>query len=120
MKKRQTSPSSHRSPTRALTALLLAAALGAGCAARAHLTESHGRSMRAAFAGQIANPQAAQRPQKLPGLDAQESKIVVDNYRRASAARSSQGEDPGMVIMAAPKGNQQPYLPPPSVPQDKR
>jgi type IV pilus biogenesis protein CpaD/CtpE len=100
-----------------LIALLLAAVLGVGCASRTHLTANHGRSMRAAFAGQVANPQAGGRPHKLPGLDAQEAKIVTDNYRRAMSTKGAATEDQGMVILAPSRGNQQPYMPPPSVPQ---
>jgi hypothetical protein len=108
----------HRNRT--LTALVLSLALAVGCGGRAHLTEGHGRSMRAAFTSQAANPQAGQRPHKLPGLDAQEAAIVVGNYRRSMTVRATQTDDQGMILLAAPNGNQQPYLPPPSVPQEKK
>jgi type IV pilus biogenesis protein CpaD/CtpE len=96
------------------------AALAAGCASRAHLTPSHGQATRAAFTSQAANPNAAQRPHKMPGLDAQEAGIVVKNYRRALTTKGTQSEDQGMLLLAAPPANQQPYLPPPSVPQDRK
>ncbi len=109
----------NRTLTRPLAAALLA--LLAGCGARTHLTDSHGRSMRAVFASQAVDPEAGNRPHKLPGLDAQEAAIVVKNYRRSLATKNStQNEDQGMVIMAPAAQHQQPYLPPPSVPQERR
>jgi hypothetical protein len=111
--------SKKRSPFFSLGLALLA--LTAGCGARAHLTVNHGRSMRSAFGAQAANPGAGQQPHKLPGLDAQEASIVVKNYHRALATKGTQSQDDGgMVILAAPPSNQQPYLPPPSVPQDRK
>jgi hypothetical protein len=96
-------------------------ALTTGCAGRTHLSDNHGRSMRAAFGAQAANPQAGQAPHKLPGLDAQEASIVVKNYHRALTTKGTQNQEEGMVILAPPTTtSQQPYLPPPSVPQDRK
>ena len=103
-----------------LTTLIALAALAAGCATRAHLTENHGRAMRAAFSAQAVNPEAGQRAHPLAGLDAQEASIVVKNYHRALTAKGSQNDDQSMILLAPPANNQQPYLPPPSVPQEKR
>ena len=94
----------------------------AGCASRAYLTPSHGRANRTAFAAQAANPGAGRTAHKLPGLDDREASIIMRNYERAHLARGvSQGEDQGMVIVTNPdQGSQKPYLPPPSVPQERR
>jgi hypothetical protein len=104
------------------TIIALGLLFGSGCFSRTHLTESHGRSTRAAFSAQAANPDAANKPHKQPGLTAHEAKIVLNNFDRAHTAKgASAAEDQGMVIMApADRGSQQPYLPPPSVPQERR
>jgi hypothetical protein len=92
-----------------------------GCGGRAHLTDSYGRASRAAFTAQAADPNAGAKPHKLPGLDAQEAHIVVGNYHRALTARGSQTDDRGMLILAPPeKTSGQPYMPPPSVPEERR
>ena len=105
-----------------LLIVALATSMGAGCASRTHLTRSHGRANQAAFAAQAANPGAGRSPHKLPGLDDREAGIIMRNYERAHTAKGvSQDEDQGMVIVTTPdKASQKPYLPPPSVPQDKR
>lgn len=108
-----------------LAAAVLTAAGAAGCGDRSHLTPDHGRSFRGAFAAQAANPQAGQQPHKLPPLDAQEASVVASNYRRSLATKGTQPQDDGgMLILAAPQrqgqAQAQPYLPPPSVPQEKR
>jgi type IV pilus biogenesis protein CpaD/CtpE len=102
--------------------VVLGLVLGAGCFNRAHLTDSYGRATRAAFTTQAANPSAGRGPHKLPGLSAHEAKIVLNNYDRAHIAKgASTIEDQGMLILAAPdKAAQQPYLPPPSTPQERR
>ena len=109
------------------TLLLHCLALGltmasAGCASRAYLTESHGRATRAAFSAQVANPGAGAQPHKQPGMSAREAQIVMRNYERAHVARgTTPTEDQGMVIVApTERSGQQPYLPPPSVPQERR
>jgi hypothetical protein len=104
------------------TLLVLGLLASAGCASRANLTDSHGRASRAAFATQVANPGAGARPHKQPGLSAREAQIVTKNYERAHIARGvTAAEDQGMVIVApTERSGQQPYMPPPSVPQERR
>jgi type IV pilus biogenesis protein CpaD/CtpE len=102
-------------------AFLLGAALtlGAGCASRAHVTESHGRSYKAALSAQVANPGAGENARPLPGLDAQEASIVARNYRRSLSSKgtpANQDAGGGMLILA-PSQAAQPYTPPPSVPE---
>jgi hypothetical protein len=106
----------------AAACLTLTLLLTGGCGGRAHLTDSYGRATRAAFTGQAANPNAGSTPHKLPGLDAQEASIVVGNYHRALTAKGTQTDDDrGMLIVAPPdKTAGQPYMPPPSVPQERR
>ena len=91
----------------------------AGCADRVHLTAGYGRSYRAAFDQQPANPQAGAKARPLPGLDAQEASAVSRNYRRSLVARETQTTDQGMLILTPPQQGAQPYLPPPSVPQER-
>ena len=93
----------------------------AGCASRANLTESYGRASRAAFATQAANPGAGTAAQAA-WLERAEAQIVSKNYERAHIARGvTAAEDQGMVIVApTERSGQQPYLPPPSVPQERR
>lgn len=105
-------------PKHAILFLGTALALS-GCASRAHMTDSHGRSNRAAFTAQMANPQAGQKARPLPGLDAQEAGIVARNYRRSLVTKgtpSSQDGGGGMLIVA-PAQAPQSYTPPPSVPE---
>lgn len=100
-------------------ALLLAAG-AAGCADRLHLTKGHGNSTRSAFSQQQANPQAGAKAKPLPGLDAQEASVVSSNYRRSLVAKDSQPRDQGMLMLAPPTQPGQPYLPPPSVPEERK
>jgi hypothetical protein len=98
-------------------ALLLAGA--AGCADRLHMTPGHGRSVQAAFSAQQSNPQAGKSAKPLPGLDAQEAKIVSGNYRRSLVAKDAAPQDQGLVLVAPAAQPAQPYVPPPSVPEQK-
>jgi hypothetical protein len=97
----------------------LALAAGAGCADRLHMTPGHGRSSRVAFDKQQANPEAARKPRPLPGLDAQEAGAVAGNYRRSLVAKESQPVDQGLLMLAPPSQPAAPYVPPPSVPQER-
>ena len=113
-----------RSKTSRLVGLAAFLTIGAvsGCADRLHLTSSHGRAYRAAFERQPANPDAGRKAKPLPGLDAQEAGIVAGNYRRSLVSKDPQTtNDQGMLILGAPKQSApSPYLPPPSVPQERR
>jgi hypothetical protein len=103
--------------TSLLTSILI---LGAGCASRVHLTKSHGRSVQAAFSSQVANPEAGKSGRSPTGLDAQEASIVARNYRRSLVAKGAPNNDDrgGMLILTPNQtGQQQPYMPPPSVPE---
>jgi type IV pilus biogenesis protein CpaD/CtpE len=103
------------------SAAVLLALLPGGCGGRNHLTPSHGRAVRQSIVAQTANPEAGSQPHRLPGLDAQEANIVVKNYRRALAGKTERSEDGGgLLMLAPPQAPAQPYLPPPSVPQERR
>jgi type IV pilus biogenesis protein CpaD/CtpE len=70
----------------------------AGCASRAHLTESHARATREIFARQVANPSAQPRTPK--GLDAQEAAAVVAAYRTQLGGKGAAA--PADPILVAP------------------
>jgi hypothetical protein len=80
-----------------LLILLLAAA---GCAPRAHLTESHARAYREAFARQVANPSA--QPQTPKGLDAQEAAAVVAAYRTQLTPKGTAAPTDQLLVAPAP------------------
>jgi type IV pilus biogenesis protein CpaD/CtpE len=103
-----------------LVALALALA-AQGCASRAHMSPNHGRAVASAKAAQLANPEAGRKPHRLPGFDAQEASLVAKTYRESlQPDKGTCNNDRGMVMLAAPSGQpQQPYIPPPSVPERK-
>src|SRR5688572_1653739 len=75
----------------------------AGCGSRQTLTPSHARSFRDAFARQTVNPAGNSKIPK--GLDALESGIVVDTYRRGLAPQGAgPSADRGMVVISPSAG----------------
>ena len=97
----------------------LAVALAAGCASRTHMTETQGRSYRAAFQQQA--PTKAKISGPVSGLDSQEATIIADSYRRSLAPRAvaQQRQDQLLLIGQQPIGGAAPSLMPvaPSVPK---
>lgn len=111
--------------TKAIAALALGAALTAAACNRAHLTASYGRANHEAFARQVANPEAATKPNPTAahmaqGLDSQEAAIVSKTYRRNLAPRSEEATG-GNMLYYAPRSAQAAHtdLPPPSVPDQR-
>lgn len=100
------------------TIVLAALALSlAACGWRKqHLTPSYGLSYDSAFAAQ------RQRVDKPPavaatGLDAQESAIISDTYRRGLAPKGGTARQEPLILVA-PASASRPNLPPPSVPKE--
>jgi hypothetical protein len=99
-----------------------AALLGlAGCGDRQHLTPNFGRSFQDAQIRQAANPNGAPAAKNVKGLDSQEAAIVSGTLRRQMAPPGAQVADQSMLLVA-PQGPKQDgsYLPPPSVPAERR
>jgi hypothetical protein len=86
-----------------LVALLAAgaAALGLGACSRAHITPTHGRAFREAFAIQDANPNR-KNGKSINGLDSQEASIIAGNYRKGLAPKVDQGNNAGQLLMVSP------------------
>jgi hypothetical protein len=86
--------------------LILAAAFGAlsvgGCS-RAHLTPTHGRAYRKAFAVQTANPDLKIGSRSVNGLDSQEASIIAGNYRRALSPKADSAGGSNQLLMVAPQ-----------------
>jgi hypothetical protein len=104
--------------------LTLLAAFGETACDRSRLTASHGRAYREAFARQIANPNAGNKPQSdkaVQGLDSQEAAIVSKTYRKNLAPRDDDATR-GQMLYYSPRTGQPERrdLPPPSVPGEQR
>lgn len=86
--------------------------------ARPHLTETFGRSNRAAFAAQA--PPQAQARKATTGLDSQEASIISGSYRRSLAPKTREVKDqPILLIAPQGTGGAQAQPLPPSVPSYK-
>jgi hypothetical protein len=90
-----------RSPRLLSIFCALACALAAGACSRAHITPSHGRAYREAFAIQDANPNRG-KPKSINGLDSQEASIIAGSYRKALAPKSDTGNNNGQLLMVNP------------------
>lgn len=90
----------------------------AGCGWRKqHLTASYGLSYDSAFAAQ-----RERRPDKAPavaasGLDAQESAIISDTYRRGLAGKQGTARQEPLILLS-PAQPERSNMPPPSVPKE--
>jgi hypothetical protein len=90
----------------------------AGCGWRKqHLTSSHGLSYDSAFAAQ-----RERRPDKAPavaasGLDAQESAIISDTYRKGLAGKQGTARQEPLILLSPPQPERS-NMPPPSVPKE--
>lgn len=89
-----------------------------GCAGRAHLADSTGRSYQAAFAQQGAAPRGGITG-PVTGLDSQEASIIARTYRGSLApkvVRQAYGEQP-ILLLGPQAGESGTRMPPPSVPR---
>jgi len=89
-----------------MSAVVIAGGLGLGLGAcsRAHITPTHGRAYREAFAIQDANPNR-KPPKSIDGLDSQEAAIIAGNYRKAlSPKEGSGGNGPQLLLMSPNRG----------------
>jgi hypothetical protein len=110
-----------RSP-RSLRLTLLAAAcllplLTLGACSRAHITPSHGRAFREAFAIQDANPNRGANKKSINGLDSQEAAIIAGSYRKALAPKGDVGNSGQQLLMVSPNHGGAAEVVAPSVPQ---
>lgn len=106
---------------RFLTALaLLCLASASGACSRPHLSSSYGQAYTAWFQSQHVNSKGTVSEltrKNLEGLDAQEAAMVSKNYRRTAAGKSGDESSGGRLLMiGAPRGGGEAYVPPPSVP----
>jgi hypothetical protein len=85
-------------------ALVVPLLLGVGACSRAHITPSHGRAFREAFAIQDANPNRGQTTKSLSGLDSQEAAIIAGSYRKALAPKSDTAASPQLLMVAPNRG----------------
>jgi hypothetical protein len=105
----------------ALRLALVAAASFAVClgaCSRAHITPTHGRAYREAFAVQDANPNRAKEPKSINGLDSQEAAIIAKSYRKELAPKVDQPQG-NQLLMLSPNyqgGGGQATVLAPSVP----
>ena len=113
-------PSTSHRTKRLLPALALAvAALSGGACSGQHLSPHYAKSYVAWFSIQHlpARPASDTARRSIEGLDAQEAALVSKNYRR-NVGRGDEGASQGrQILMVAPRGGNEGYLPPPSVPQ---
>jgi hypothetical protein len=103
-----------------LPALALAvAALSGGACARQHLSSHYADSYVAWFSIQHlpARPASDAARRSIEGLDAQEAALVSKSYRRNVARGDESATQGRQILMVAPRGGNEGYLPPPSVPQ---
>jgi hypothetical protein len=82
-------------------ALCGALGLGLGACSRAHITPTHGRAFREAFAIQDANPNR-KAPKSINGLDSQEAAIIAANYRKALSPKEESGGNGNQLLMVSP------------------
>ena len=104
--------------------VVIGLALGvSGCAARTHLTESHGRAYRQALAQQAVNPRAGEKAPVNRGLDSQEAAVIAQNYRGSLAPEGGPTQKEQILIVspsAQKAGNKRgDYMPPASVPTER-
>jgi hypothetical protein len=84
-------------------AFVVASVLGLGACSRAHITPTHGRAFREAFAIQDANPNR-KNPKSLNGLDSQEAGIIAGNYRKGLGPKAEASGGP-QLLMVNPNHN---------------
>ena len=68
-------------------AFVVPALLSAAACSRLHVTPTHGRAYREAFAIQDANPNRKTPPKSINGLDSQEAAIISGSYRKGLAPK---------------------------------
>jgi hypothetical protein len=77
------------------------ATLGLGACSRAHITSTHGRAFREAFAIQDANPNRKNQ-KSINGLDSQEAAIISGSYRKGLAPKADTNTNAGQLLMVSP------------------
>ncbi len=77
------------------------AAVLAACGARTRITETHSMSYRAALQAQTANPSSKARPPK--GLDAQESTVSAEAYRKGLAPKGEEATQEPIILLTPPR-----------------
>jgi hypothetical protein len=87
-----------------LILVALAGALGLGACSRAHITPTHGRAYREAFAIQDANPNR-KAPKSINGLDSQEAAVIAGNYRKALSPKGDANAAGPQLLMMSPNRN---------------
>jgi hypothetical protein len=91
----------------ALRLALVAAASSAillGACSRAHITPTHGRAFREAFAIQDANPNRSKTPKSINGLDSQEATIIAKSYRKDLAPKIEQTQGNQLLMISPNQG----------------
>jgi len=101
-----------RTSTLAVVALALAGLASAGCFSRVHLTKNHGRAYKQAFERQAVTPRASVSTKTPKGLDALESTIVVDTYRKGLGPQSSASSTDQMILVSPGGGGSLGYSAP--------
>jgi hypothetical protein len=98
-------------------ALVLPTLLSAAACSRLHVTPTHGRAYREAFAIQDANPNRKNPPKSINGLDSQEAAIISGSYRKALAPKVDTPNGGNQLLMMSTNhgGGDAPVLAP-SVP----
>ena len=88
-----------------LALVALAGTLGLGACSRAHITPTHGRAFREAFAIQDANPNRTKATKSINGLDSQEAAVIAGNYRKALAPKGQEANVGPQLLMMSPNHN---------------
>ena len=87
----------------------------AGCG-RAHLSGHYAQAYVAWFSAQQVKPKTSEEARKIiESLDAPEAAAVSKNYRKARGSDDAGGAS-RMLMIGAPRGGPESYVPPPSVP----
>ena len=80
-------------------ALVLPTLLGGAACSRLHITPTHGRAYREAFAIQDANPNRKSPPKSINGLDSQEAAIISGSYRKGLAPKADAPNGGNQLLM---------------------
>lgn len=97
--------------------LAVSSLLGGACA-RQHLSSHYAESYNAWFTAQHlpSRPVNESARRSIETLDAQEAELVSKNYRRNVGRGEDSGSQGRQIMMVAPRGAGEAYMPPPSVP----
>jgi len=92
-----------KTTTGILTIALAGLALS-GCFSRVHLSKNYGRAYKQAFQRQAVNPPSAASSKTPKGLDALESSIVVDTYRKGLTPQGGAPAGNQMILVSPGSG----------------